>query len=441
MADLTSVALCVPELLLPAPHVDLSKWAVVACDQYTSEPEYWHDVARIVGDAPSSLHVIYPEVYLGEPDPDARIARIRATMNDYRDRGLFTKRRGFSLVERSTSTGTRRGLVVALDLERYSFERGSEALIRATEGTILERLPPRIRIRESAPIELPHIMVLIDDPDDTVIGPLAREPLETLYELDLMKHGGHVRGRLVTEARAAAIAEALQTLSSASTRNGARSPFLYAMGDGNHSLATAKTIWERVKACPEPVEGASASPGDPRRFALVELVNVHDPALVFEPIHRVLFDVTLDVQRELEAAFGARLSSRSVPAAELEHEVEASTASHHRLGLISSAGVSLLEIREPPSNLPAGTIQPLLDRWIQEKRVREVDYVHGAKAVVTLGAQPGNVGIFLPSMDKRELFETVVLDGALPRKTFSMGEADDKRFYLEARSLASPPRR
>ncbi|MBI4821275.1 MAG: DUF1015 domain-containing protein [Deltaproteobacteria bacterium] len=428
MSPASAVALATPELLLPHKGVDLGKWAVVACDQYTSEPEYWAAVEAAVADAPSTLRLIYPEVFLGEADPDARIARIREAMSRYLAQGVFEAHRGFVLVQRDTSTGVRRGLVVGLDLEHYSFEKGASTLIRATEGTILERLPPRIRIREGAPLELPHIMVLIDDPGDEVIGPLvsSETSFTSLYDFDLMSRGGRVRGHLVPEDRSASLAGALSRLAEVSTRSGARAPFLYAMGDGNHSLATAKTIWERIRAV--------AGPDDPRRFALVELVNVHDPALVFEPIHRVLFGAPEGVEAALVQDLGARVVSVA-SMAEMKRAVEESTATRQRVGLLSGKDRSVLEIESPSSNLAVGTVQPVLDRWVREKRVEGIDYVHGSASVESLGSRPGHAGIFLPSMDKRELFETVVLDGALPRKTFSMGEADDKRFYLEARRL------
>lgn len=428
-----SIGLGVPEVLLPKPGVDLHKWAVIACDQYTSEPEYWAKVAAIVGDAPSTLHVTYPEVFLSEPNPEERIARIRATMRRYLDEGLFAETEGFVYTERTiVHEGTprvRRGLMVCLDLEQYDFSKGSTSPIRATEGTILDRIPPRVKIREGATIELPHIMVLLDDPNDTVLGPLQHLSVAPLYDLELMLGSGHVKGQLVADpALEAGVVAAIEALAqpaefAAKCEVPASTPvLLYAMGDGNHSLATAKTIWESAKK-----NGASM---DSRlRWALVELVNLHDPSLVFEPIHRVLFEV----QRDLVEASGGK----AVPVASyaaMREVVDAQSGAPHKVGLVSAAGFSVLELA-PTQNLPVGTLQSFLDGYMKAGGARELDYVHGDEAVTALGQKHGNVGVYLPGMKKQDLFRTVVLDGALPRKTFSMGEAYEKRFYLEGRRL------
>jgi hypothetical protein len=433
-----SIALGVPEVLLPKPGVDLHKWAVIACDQYTSEPEYWAKVAAIVGDAPSTLHLTYPEVFLSEPDPGARIARIRETMRRYVAEGLFVERTGFVYVERSIGTHVRRGLMACLDLEQYDFSKGSTSPIRATEGTILDRIPPRVRIREGATIELPHIMVLVDDPGDTVLGPVrtVRDRTAPLYDFDLMLGSGHVRAHLAADpALEAGIVHALEALAQpAEFARKCAVPegtpvLLHAMGDGNHSLATAKTIWETAKK--------NGAPMDSRlRWALVELVNLHDPALVFEPIHRVLFEQhrpLLDVLRE---ELGARCTVTEVPTFEAARaRVDAQSGAPHVFGVVHEAGCAVVEIAEPTSTLPVGTLQTFLDGYLKAGGAREIDYVHGDEAVTSLGRRPGNVGVYLPAMKKEDLFRTVVLDGALPRKTFSMGEAPEKRFYLEGRRL------
>lgn len=428
-----SIGLGVPEIMLPKAGVDLHKWAVIACDQYTSEPEYWEKVASIVGDAPSTLHVTYPEVFLAEPKPEERIARIRATMKRYLDEGLFDETEGFVYLERTTDEkghgNVRRGLMVCLDLEQYDFSKGSTSPIRATEGTILDRIPPRVKIREGATIELPHIMVLLDDPDDTVLGPLKTMSGAPLYDVELMLGSGHVKGQRVSDpALEAGVVKAIEALARpAEFARKCHVPsdtpvLLYAMGDGNHSLATAKTIWENAKK--------NGAPMDSRlRWALVELVNLHDPSLVFEPIHRVLFEV----KRDLVEALGCK--AVSVPSFEaLRAAIDAQSGAPHKIGLVTEAGFSVLEM-EPTTNLPVGTLQGLLDGFMRAGGAREIDYVHGADAVTTLGRKHGNVGLYLPAMKKEDLFRTVVLDGALPRKTFSMGEAYEKRFYLEARRL------
>jgi hypothetical protein len=445
MRSFESIALGIPEILLPKPDSDPAKWAVIACDQYTSEPEYWARAAAFVGDAPSTLNLIYPEVFLHEPDPAARIGRIREAMNDYLRRGLFRSAEGLVYVERTTRRRTRRGIVACLDLEAYDFRRSATSLIRATEGTIMNRIPPRVRIREGAPIELPHIMVLIDDPDDGVVGPLERAKgrFEKLYDFDLMLEAGRLAGYQVPtgEIENGAV-EALTRLADPAgfvRRYGlpARTPvLLYAMGDGNHSLATAKTIWDKVKAAATDPKTVLSSP---LRYALVELVNLHDPALVFEAIHRVLFGLApgRDVVAEAKAYFGGRVEhekSCCLPA--LRETIDAQTGRPHKIGLIQASGSSVLTVDAAGSNLPVGTLQAFLDDFLKTGGAAEIDYVHGADAVARLGAKPGNLGFYLPAMRKDELFKTVILDGALPRKTFSMGEAWEKRFYMEARRLA-----
>lgn len=433
-----SIALGVPEVLLPKAGQDLHKWAVIACDQYTSEPEYWEKVAAIVGDAPSTLHLTYPEVFLSESNPEVRIARIRETMRRYLDAGLFVETTGFVYLERTIGKHVRRGLMVCLDLEQYDFSKGSTSPIRATEGTILDRIPPRVKIREGATIELPHIMVLLDDPADTVIGPLRRlREGKPLYDVELMLGSGHVRGHLVDDpALEAGVVRAIEALASpAEFARKCAVPegtpvLLHAMGDGNHSLATAKTIWETAKK-----NGAAM---DSRlRYALVELVNLHDEALVFEPIHRVLFEEKRPLADALREAFGDRCTVTPVPSfAAMRERVDNQSKTSHAFGVVDAAGCAVVEIAAPTATLPVGTLQVLLDEHMKKGGAKELDYVHGDEAVTTLGSKHGNVGIYLPGMKKEDLFRTVVLDGALPRKTFSMGEAYEKRFYLEGRRLA-----
>jgi hypothetical protein len=439
-----SICLGIPEILLPKPGTDLRKWAVVACDQYTSEPEYWAKAAAFVGDAPSSLNLIYPEVYLKEPNPDARIARIREFMSRYAVQGLFESAEGLVYVERTTASRTRKGLVACLDLDRYDFRKGATSPIRASEGTILERLPPRVKIREGAPIEIPHIMVLLDDQEYTVIGPLAanRGRLVRLYDFELMFGSGRLAGYRVADRQLEeGVVAALSRLADPGVfarkhdlPEGAP-VLLYAMGDGNHSLATAKTIWEKAKA--EAADPASIA-ASPLRYALVELVNLHDEALVFEPIHRVLFDIApgRNLVEEANAFFGGHCRyTRSCCANVMKEDVDDQKGRPHKIGLITADGYGLLEVAAEGSNLPVGTLQNFLDAFLKSLGAREIDYVHGADAVENLGTKPGNVGFYLPAMPKDDLFKTIIVDGALPRKTFSMGEAWEKRFYMEARRL------
>ena len=419
---LAEIGLEVPEILLPAAGVDLSRWAVVACDQYTSQPEYWNAVDRGVGDSPSALRLVLPEVYLEAPDVEARIAAIQARMREYLARGVFAKPlRGFVAVERSTPhVAARRGLMVALDLERYDWRPGARALVRATEATVPERLPPRLRVREGAALELPHVLVLIDDPEETVIGPVceAAARASALYDFELMNGAGRIRGFAVSEpARIEGVARALAALAEPAlqaAKYGASDgdPFLYASGDGNHSLAAAKLFWDRRKVA----LGAAQRERDPARFALVELVNVHDPGLRFEPIHRIVFDVDPD-------ALLADLDR--IPAAGPKHALPwlASTRS----------GVATLPAADEP--LAVAALQGFLDDWLARHPEARIDYIHGDEAPARLAAEPRRIGFRLPAFEKSALFPTVARRGVLPRKAFSLGEAEEKRFYLEARRL------
>jgi hypothetical protein len=445
MRNYDSLAIAVPEILLPKSGADLSKWAVIACDQYTSEPHYWRAVEDYVGDAPSTLHLIYPEVYLGEPETAARIESIRGQMKRYLENGIFTVSEGFVYVERWTGPGIRKGLVAGLDLERYDYQKGSTSLIRATEGTILSRIPPRVRIREGASLEVPHIMVLVDDPENTVIGPVTagKAALKKLYEFELMMGSGRLAGYLVEdrnlEKRTVDSLGVLADPAAFASKYGL-SPgtpaLLFAMGDGNHSLATAKTIWEETK---ERAADKRSVMNSPLRHALVELVNLHDPALVFEPIHRLLADIAPEKNLigDMEKLYRGRFRYfECQSAADIMDLVDRQRGSPHRIGLVTSSGFGALEVFEPESNLPVGTLQNFLDIFVREGGARDIDYIHGTESLLRLGSRPGCAGFYLPAMDKSELFRTVILDGALPRKTFSMGEAKDKRFYMEARKLA-----
>jgi len=428
MRKYEKAGIAVDQVLLPKEGTDWGKWAVVACDQYTSEPEYWEQVDGIVGDSPSTLRLIYPEVYLGEDAPERRIEAIRQKMEEYVDQGTITPRDGMVYLERAIEGKTRRGIVLCVDLDCYDFTKGSESLIRATEGTIVERLPPRVKIRKGARLELPHIMVLVDDPDNTVIGQLtaARDQLTKLYDFDLMMKSGHLGGYLVDdqglEKKVVAALEALADPATFQQKYGFAEPrpvLLYAMGDGNHSLATAKAIWEELKQ-----EGGEGVMNDPRRHALVELVNVHDEALVFEPIHRVVFGLK-DERAPLEAMqrhYGDRYSETQVSSPEeLMDQVRSAPEGVHRIGASLTAGPVVLEVRDPDQNLAVGTLQTVLDEFMKTGQASEIDYVHGLEATIKVGGKAGNVGFVLPAMDKHELFKSVILDGALPRKTFSMG--------------------
>ena len=453
MKIISDIGIQIPQVYLPKPGVDLKKWAVIACDQFTSEPEYWNQVEKIVGDAPSTLNLTFPEVYLEKPGAEERIKNIQSTMRKYLDTGILQPHEGLIYVERTVAGKTRKGIVLCLDLERYDYSKGSSSLIRATEGTIVERLPPRIKIREGAALELPHILVLIDDPNQTVIEPLhaAKSKLTKLYDFDLMLDSGHLTGYAINsdpstlKERVQAssgqsfenkIVEALRGLAKPETFAAkydidSKSPvLLFAMGDGNHSLATAKAIWEKAK----PQVGMD----HPARYALVEIENVHDEGLEFEPIHRVLFGLKKSLFARMDSVFGKNFEYSPVASAdEMVKVVDHAHGENQVIGLvIGGKGFGVLEIAHPTSNLPVGTIQPYLDSFLKDGGAEKIDYVHGNEVVVKLGSQPNNAAFYLPGMSKSDLFKTVILDGALPRKTFSMGEAREKRFYLEARKIA-----
>jgi len=434
------IGVLAPEVYLPRTGIDLRKWAVIACDQFTSEPEYWREVEKLVGDAPSTLNLTFPEIHLEAAGKEARIEKIQASMRKYLEEGVLQPRQGLVYVERTVAGKTRRGLVLGLDLERYDYTKGSASLIRATEGTIVERLPPRMKIREGATLELPHILVLIDDPDRTVIEPVeaAKTSLQKLYDFDLMLDSGHLAGYAVDDKIEQKIVSALRGLAKPETFRakydiGADKPvLLFAMGDGNHSLATAKAVWEKLK----PRVGMD----HPARYALVEIENVHDSGLEFEPIHRVLFGLKKDLLTALKASFGKNMQYTAVAnAKEMIRRVDSAQGDKQVIGLVLGSAnekFGVIEIAHASSNLPVGTIQAFLDPFIKEGGAEKIDYVHGGEVVVRLGSQAGNAAIYLPAMSKSALFKTVILDGALPRKTFSMGEAREKRFYMEARKIA-----
>ncbi len=411
------------EILLPdAKKTDMSRWAVVACDQYTSEPEYWESAAALVGDAPSTLSMILPEVYLD--GGDARIPSIHAAMEKAVKDTLISYPDAMILLERVQSDGKcRRGLIGAIDLECYDYHKGSTSLIRATEGTVLERIPPRVKIRRDAPLELPHVMLLIDDPACTVIEPLvkAAQDLPALYDTDLMLGGGHARATLIPKEQQNSIREALNALVTSEAReqkygDGSVAPLLFAVGDGNHSLATAKAAYEEIK---ERI-GKEAALSHPARYALAEVVNLHDGALEFEPIYRVVFDADVD---DLLSALDREIASLHGSAAPQTVTVVRGDTQYD------------LSIPTPTSQLAVGTLQSFLFRYSEAHPEITVDYIHGKDSLIALASKEHAVGFLFEGMRKDELFRTVIYDGALPRKTFSMGHAPDKRYYMECRKI------
>lgn len=402
------------DILLPRLDAKgMEKWSVVACDQYTSEPDYWKKTAEIVGGAPSALKLILPEVYLEEPDCEKRISEINAAMTEYLESGLFEEHKDcLVLTKRTQADGRlRAGLVGAIDLEMYDYNKGSKSQVRATEATVKSRIPPRVKIRMNAPLELPHIMILIDDPKCTVIEPLLEKELKTVYDFELMQNGGHLSGAIVDGDNADGVLAALDDLEMLAKKQVGDDVLLFAMGDGNHSLATAKECYEQKKA-------AGSPDAELARYALVEIVNLHSPALEFEAIHRVISDVNAyDFVRTMEEVLGLSDS------AEQEFQM---------VGL--GGKVKKFGITKPTSNLTVGSLQKFLDDYLAENGGK-IDYIHGEDVVRKICADGNAIGFLLPAMKKSELFPTVVKDGALPRKTFSMGHAHDKRFYCEARRI------
>lgn len=433
-----NIGVKIPEILLPKPTIDHKKWSIIACDQFTSEPEYWEKVAGFVGDAPSTFHLILPEVWLKTPDIDLRIQATQIAMRNYLMDNVFDAYSGMILVERSFGSKTRTGLMLALDLEKYDYHPGSQTLIRATEGTILDRLPPRMRVRRGASLECPHIMVLYDDPNQTVLAEVLKrkDDLPVLYDFDLMEGSGHLLGRLISRKPILdSIFSALATLIEPKayvSKYGLTddsAPLLFAVGDGNHSLATAKAIWEELK----PYVG----PDHPARYALVELVNLHDQALEFEPIHRVLFNAGNDIIAEMFSFFKSDCTFSDVgEMASLARLVNLSGQSRQHFGILQAHGYTLVELSNPRQTLAAGNLQEFLDVYLTEHSGASIDYVHGTETVERLGKMPGNIGFFLPPILKDSFFRTVIVDGALPRKTFSMGKAEEKRFYMECRLIS-----
>ncbi|MGI6466447.1 MAG: DUF1015 domain-containing protein [Sphaerochaetaceae bacterium] len=422
----------IPDILLPKKEIDLKKWAVVACDQYTSELDYWQRVEKFVGDESSSLRLILPEVYLERENLEQRIESIHQSMINYSHDKLFDEyKQNFFLVHRTTPKGPGRwGLMVSLDLEKYDYSVSSRSPIRATEGTILDRIPPRKLIREGVEFELPHIIVLINDEYHSVLGPLItiHSTLTKVYETELMENGGTISGYKIDDSKLFdQIATAFEKLSSSLDP---KNPILFAMGDGNHSLATAKSCWEDIKKNLTDDEMEN----HPARYALAEVMNIFDPGLVFEPIHRVMFN--LERERFLEHLGKYCEQYHIEPYSSIENvlkDIEEKENSRQKFGYIDSEGLKVIRLDNPKAFSTAGTLQLTLDSLIKEGV--SVDYIHGEDVTEALGVQKGNIGLFLPAIDKHNFFDTIKRDGALPRKTFSMGEAHEKRFYIEARRI------
>lgn len=416
------------DILLPKFAKDaekMNKWSVVACDQYTSEPDYWNKVKEITEKQYSTLYVTVPEIYLNDKDIEERIKNTNATMDKYMAEGVFDEyKNSYIFVERTLRNGVKRlGIVGVVDLEEYDFNKGSKAKIRATEGTVVSRIPPRLKVRQDAPIELPHIMLLIDDKDCDIIecNEKLTDTFQKVYDFDMMQNSGHITGYKLSDEAADALDKKLAALSDLDAFNkkygvNESSPLVYAMGDGNHSLATAKTYYENLKK-----EIGDKAKETPARYALCELVNLHDKSLVFEAIHRVIFEADGE-------AFLKKLESEYT--VNYDENAEGQTF----VLVLGGGEKKTVTITNPTEYLTVATVQKALDEFVAEKG-GEVDYIHGEDVVESLCENKNNFGIILEAMDKADLYKSVILDGALPRKTFSMGDACDKRFYTEARKI------
>ena len=409
-------------ILLPK-DTDMTKWSVIACDQYTSEPEYWADVEKIVGNNPSTLNLTLPEIYLEESDVEERIKKINSNMEELVNSDFFNEYKDSMIyLERTGADGkVREGLIGIVDLEDYSYEKGSQTLIRATEKTVIERIPPRVKVRENASLELPHIMILIDDEKKEIIESLKNKVSENdkLYDFDLMKNGGHVKGYLLNESTMDEVDKSLERLMDKEyferkydvTDKGV---LLFAMGDGNHSLATAKACYENLKK----KIGEEEALNSKARYALVELVNLHSNALEFEAINRVIFNTnSVDLLNKLKEYYNINKEGNGQKVRVITNDIDEDWY-----------------IENPKSNIAVGSIQLFLDEYLSNNDGK-IDYIHGDDVTRELGSKENNVGFIFEAMKKTDLFKTVILDGALPRKTFSMGHANDKRYYLEARKI------
>lgn len=428
---LNKLGCTVPNILLPNKGEDLGAWAVIACDQFTSQRDYWDKVQSICYGKDSTLHITFPEVYLEDDDKDARISWINDTMNFYKNKGVFDEYKDtLVLVKRTLASGkVRYGLMLALDLEAYSWEKGAKTLIRATEGTILSRIPPRVAIRKNAILELPHILVLISDKKKSIIEPLAKmeKELECLYSTDLMLGGGHVEGYAVnSEELLNKVADAFTALASTLDK---KNPLLFAMGDGNHSFATAKQCWEDIKGSLSDEEKKN----HPARYCLVEIENIFDKGIEFEAIHRAFFGLTLkDFEDELKKTCKSFTKESVKNLKAIKTFLKKSDT--HSFAINAEGEYFIYTLEGAKSAIPAGSIQKVIEA-LQKKNKGSVDYIHGYEATDSIGSQKGNIGLFLPAISKDTFFESIIKDGALPRKTFSMGEAEEKRYYMEARYI------
>ncbi|MCQ2584571.1 MAG: DUF1015 domain-containing protein [Treponema sp.] len=426
MKSINEYGIYVPEILLPK-KIDVKSWSVIACDQYTQNPEYWKKTSDAAGSNPSTLNLILPEVYLNAPDKQERISKIHKAMNEYISGDVFAEPlNSFVYLERTTAFGrTRKGLMCCIDLETYEWKPFTTANIRATEATIIERIPPRMEIRRGAPLELPHIMLLVNDKDGCLVEACGENAKKNspVYDGDMMMNGGKISGWAVTDN--SIVEKALNKIAE-ENHQADGSTFLFAVGDGNHSLATAKSTWEEHKK-------ETGATDDNVRYALVEIVNIYDKGLTFEPIHRVVFDADSE---KMISVLAEKLGGKAVAASSKEEMIDAVKKSNADFGFAfkKDGAQKYVILKTEIKELAVSKLQPALDEFLKAGGM-EIDYIHGTEDVLELGAKDNGTGILLPPIAKESFFETIGKTGPLPRKSFSMGEADEKRFYLECRKL------
>ena len=429
--SLADLGVKIPKILIPK-DLDTETWSTIAVDQYTQDQEYWNKVYTKVGDKISSVKIVYPEIFLAESDREERINKIHNTMKDYLDKGIFEEpREEFIYLERTTKYGRERhGLNIAIDLDAYEWKPFSQALIRATEATIESRLPTRIQIRKNAPIEIPHIMVLVNDKDNILIDGIGKRVKNNLplYDGKLMLDSGSVKGWSVNKLED--INYFTENLNKIAKENKQKdgSIFLLAVGDGNHSLATAKAIWEEFKKNHPGITDSNL------RYAMIEIVNIYDTGLTFEPIHRVLFNVSSEDAIDF---IGTKLNAKKEEIGSFEELKEKIDSSKSDFGFIykKNEETKFVLMKTEIKELLISQIQPAIDEFLENKEYSSIDFIHGADSISKLGSEEGKTAIYLPAIDKSSFFSTISEKGPLPRKAFSMGEADEKRFYLECRKI------
>ena len=393
------------DILLPE-NVSMEQWSVIACDQFASQPEYWSQARQLAGDAPSTLNLILPESEL-DGDCNTAIQKINETMQQYLNNRIFrTYTDCFIYVERTLLNGAvRKGVVGAVDLDQYDFHPQSNAAIRATEETVAERIPPRMNIRRNAPLELPHVLLLCDDDEKLLVESLTakKDTLPLLYDFELMLGGGRIRGWLVAGADGEAFSQQLDAYGKRMVKRYGENGVMYAVGDGNHSLASAKGCYEENRA------------NENARYALVELENIHDEAQVFEPIHRIIKHTDAKaLLTSMESSIGKESGSPVI----------------WHIGQESGT----FYVHDQQGNLPVGIVQSFLDEYLTS-HPGVIDYIHGEDALQQLAQEENAIGLILPPVEKNAFFQGILAGGTLPRKTFSMGHAQEKRYYLEARKI------